>query len=130
MVKFVQCVIRKSGMDTVDFRSRWTEYGKRLEALVRERPNVVRYRLTTTLLVKETVTFMVKYGSATPFDGMVELWLDDARITAANLRGADPAMLQAIAELSTSLQEFVDRDRSMSFFAIEEIAFDREFARA
>lgn len=126
MVKFVQCVTRKPGMEAIDFRTHWNEYGKRLEALVRERPNVLRFRLSTTLLVKETVSFMVEYGASAPYDGLVEIWLDDATITAANLRKPENKAL--LGELAGLLREFVDRERSTAFFAAEEMGFDRELA--
>lgn len=129
MVKFVQCVTRKAGMEAVDFRKHWMEYGSRLESMIRGRPNIVRFRLTTTLLVKDTVTFMIKYGGAAPFDGMVELWLDDATIASANLR--DNKETEAlIEECRVLLQQFVDGDKSMAFFAQEEMAFDRELESA
>ena len=125
MVKLVQCVTRKQGMEAIDFRKHWMEYGKILEALVRERPNVVRFRLTTTLLVKESVLFMLKYGSAAPFDGMVEMWLDDATVTSANLR-FDPQSQAKLEQIGAALREFVDNEKSTTFFAIEEMAYDRD----
>ncbi len=125
MVKVVQCVTRKSGMDAVDFRTHWMQYGSRLESMLQDRPNVVRFRLSTTLLVKETVGFMIRYGSAAPFDGMVEMWLEDATITASNLR-SDKATQTALEELGSLLREFTDPDKSTVFFASEEMGFDRE----
>jgi hypothetical protein len=124
MVKFVQCVTRKPGMDAIEFRNRWTEYGKRLEELVRDRKNVVRYRLSTTLLVRATISFMMEYGSAPPFDGMVEIWLEDATITAANLSDNQDARRQ-VRELTDMLGTFVDREKTMAFYAAEEMGFDQ-----
>ncbi len=128
MIKFVQCVTRKPGMETITFRTRWSEYGKYMEEVARSRPNVLRFRLSTTLIVDATVTFMADYGSSAPYDGMLELWLDDATITAANLR--DPKTKQWLEELTGVLREFVDPKKSTAFFAIEEIGFDRELAAA
>ncbi len=124
MVKFVQCVSRKPGMEAIRFRTYWNEYGKRLEEMVRERPNVLRYCLNTTLLVKETIAFMTDYGSSAPYDGMVELWLDDATITAANLR--DPKWKPLLQEVMGLLSEFSDPQKTTAFFAAEEMVFDRE----
>lgn len=129
MVKFVQCVTRKPGMEAAEFRRHWMEYGSRVESIVRERPNIVRFRLTTTLLVKDTVTFMIKYGSSAPFDGMVELWLDDAMVASANLR-SDKQTEALLNECHDFLAKFVDRDKSTAFFAKEEMAYDRELASA
>jgi hypothetical protein len=128
MVKFVQCVTRKPGMETITFRTHWNSYGKRVEELVRDRPNVLRFCLSTTLLVDATITFMADYGASAPYDGMVELWLDDATITAANLR--DPKSKPIFVELTDLLREFVDRDKSTAFFAAEDMGFDRELAAA
>ncbi len=128
MIKFVQCVTRKPGLETIAFRTRWSEYGKYLEELARSRPNVLRFRLSTTLIVDATVTFMADYGSSAPYDGMVEMWLDDATITAANLR--DPKTKRWLTDLTTKLREFVDPAKSTAFFAIEEMGFDRELAAA
>ncbi len=128
MIKFVQCVTRKPGMETLVFRKHWTEYGRQLEELARTRANVLRFRLTTTLIVDATITFMAEYGASAPYDGMVELWLDDATITAANLRS--PRFKPLLEEIIGRLREFVDRDKSTAFFAIEEMGFDRELAAA
>ncbi len=127
MVKVVQCVTRKPGMDAADFRTHWMNYGNRLESMIHDRPNVLRFRLTTTLLVKETVNFMIRYGTAAPFDGMIEMWLEDANITATNLRG-DKATQTALEELGTLLREFTDPEKSTVFFAAEDLVFDREAA--
>ncbi len=124
MIKFVQCVTRKPGMEAIEFRQRWQAYGDHLEALARKRKNVVRFQMSTMLLVKETVDFMINYGSAAPFDGMVEIWLEDATITAANLRG-DPETQAQIRELVSFLEDFTDREKSTAFFAAEEVAFER-----
>ncbi len=128
MIKFVQCVTRKPGMETIAFRSRWNEYGRYLEEVVRDRPNVLRFRLSTTLLVDATITFVADYGTSVPYDGMLELWLDDATITATNLR--DPDIKHWLTELTAVLREFVDPAKSTAFFAIEELGFDRELAAA
>lgn len=125
MVKFVQCVTRAPGMPAIEFRNRWNDYGKRIEAMVRQRPNVLGFRLSTTLLVKETVSFMMEYGSAAPFDGMVEIWLDDATITAANLQHNREAKAW-MAEMAALLREFVDKDKTTTFYAAEEMVFERE----
>ena len=124
MVKFVQCVTRKQGMEAIEFRNRWNEYGAQLETMMHDRPNVLRFRLSTTLLVKETVGFMIDYGSSAPYDGMVELWLDDATITSANLK--DPKNKAILGALVGSLNDFIDRDKSTAFFASEDMGFDRE----
>ncbi len=128
MIKFVQCVTRKAEVETITFRKEWNEYGKYLEEVARNRPNVLRFRLSTTLMVDATISFMADYGMAAPYDGMLEIWLDDATITAANLR--DPNTKRWLTELTGALRDFTDPEKSTAFFAIEEIGFDQEAAAA
>ncbi len=129
MVKFVQCVTRKPGLEAIEFRTRWNEYGRRLQQVVEHRPNVVRFRLSTTLLVRATATFMVEYGSAPPFDGMVELWLEDANFAATNMREDEPTR-RLLRELHDMLAAFVDPEKTTAFYAAEEMDYDRAGKRA
>lgn len=128
MVKLVQCIARKPGMDAVEFRTHWNNYGKVLEELVRGRPNIVRYRLSTTLLVDENVRFMIDYGMPAPYDGLVEIWVEDAMLTTRNLRENPEAKAQ-MQKLGALLREFVDPEKSTMFYTAEEMTFDRPAGR-
>ncbi len=121
MIKFVQCVTRKPGMETTTFRNRWNEYGRHLEDLARDRPNVIRFRLSTTVAGDGA-----ECGTWAPYDGMLEVWVNDPTMTVANLR--DPKTRRWLSEVTSVLREFVDDQKSTAFFAIEEMGFDRRWA--
>ncbi len=129
MVKLVQCVTRKPGMDTVEFRQHWYNYGRVIEALARQRPNLVRFRLNTTLMVDENVRFMMDYGIPSMYDGMLEVWLEDAMLTTRNLRSS-PEAKEEMAKLIDLLREFVDPAMSTMFYTIEDMEYDKASASA
>lgn len=129
MVKLVQCITRKPGMDTVEFRQHWYSYGREIEALARRRPNVVRFRLNTTLMVDENVRFMVDYGTPAMYDGVLEVWFEDAMLTTRNLRTNAEAQAE-MQRLGNLLREFVDPETSTMFYTIEEMQYDKASATA
>ncbi len=129
MVKLVQCITRKPGMDTVEFRQHWYNYGREVEALVRRRPNVIRFRLSTALMVDENVRFMVDYGTPAMYDGIIEVWFEDAMLTTRNLR-SNPEAQAEMKKLGDLLRSFVDPEESTMFYTVEEMEYDRASATA
>ncbi len=129
MVKLVQCITRKPGMDTVEFRERWYNYGRVIEALARRRPNVVHFRLSTTLMVDENARFMIDYGTPAIYDGVLEIWVEDATLTTRNLR-SNPEAIAEMKKIGELLREFVDPATSTMFYTMEEMQYDRASATA
>jgi hypothetical protein len=121
MVKLVQCVRRRADVSVADFRDKWKEYGELIRAGSVSLGGV-RCTLSTTLAVKENLLFSLRRGTQEPFDGIAEIWFENAPAALAALRRPDWSA--GLAKFQAFQESFVDVERSSFFFAIEDEVFD------
>lgn len=117
MVKLVQCIRRRNGIDLDAFRAAWEAYGDQLRAVAIEL-GAVRVVLATTLETPINDALMAARGSTLPFDGVAEIaWPNGAAVLAD---AALPATRARIAQLRALQEAFADPGRSSFFFVHEQ----------
>ena len=122
MIKFIQCVRRKSGLSVAEFRQHWDAYREKVQILA-EVSQAVRFAMSTTLRVEENIRIMMSRGTDEPYDGLVEIWWKKGPDALEILsRPEARAQLEAIRHLQ---EEFMDLGKSSFFFGGEEVYLDR-----
>jgi hypothetical protein len=117
MVKLMQCIRRRSGMELDGFRAAWETYGERLREVAIEL-GAVRVSLSTTLETPLNDALMAARGSAPPFDGVAEIsWPNGAAVVAD---ASAPGTRERIARLRALQEAFADPGRSAFFFVHEQ----------
>jgi len=121
MVKLVQCVRRRADVSVAEFREKWREYGELIKAGSVSLGGV-RCTLSTALAVKENLLFSLRRGTQEPFDGIAEIWFENAPAALAALQR--PEWSEGLARFQAFQESFADMERSSFFFAIEDEVFD------
>jgi uncharacterized protein (TIGR02118 family) len=117
MIKLVFCVRRTPGMTPAAFAEYWRE---RHAPLVAERAKALgirRYVQLHTLDSPLNAALAAPRGAPEPFDGIAELWWDDADAMAAPMRTHDGR--RAARELIEDEARFIDLARSPIWLATE-----------
>jgi hypothetical protein len=113
MIKFIQCVRGRPGLDLLAFRKFWQEYEKRV-LRVAQLSGAVGATVDTTLAVDANLEVMTTRGTAPPYEGVAEIEWERAPEFA---RLAEmPEVRAAIAAMQALQAEFVDLERSTFFF--------------
>ena len=114
MVKVLTFIKRKSGMPVDEFQTYWrTEHPK----VVTRLPGIRRYVQTHTLEHPVNDALQGSRGGPEAYDGVAELWWDDAEALAAAT--TTPAGRAAGLALLEDEQRFIDLARSPLFVAVE-----------
>lgn len=118
MIKYVQCVRRRPGMEVAEFRAHWEDYLRMARSFAGDLP-LVRVSESTALLVEANVRIMQGRGTSEPFDAMLELWLE----TAGSLEAAlgRPEVQEKLGRLQEKQEVFMDLEASVFFFAWENV---------
>lgn len=122
MVKFVQCMRRKSGTTVQEFRAWWGTYLEK-SAEVAQSMGALRMTADAALLVPENMEIRTARGTGEPFDGVVIIWMKDA--SPFETLKTDPALQPLWEEVLREQRVGLDLERS-SFFMVQE-AFHREW---
>lgn len=122
MIKFIQCVRRKSGLSVAEFRQHWDAYREKVQILA-EVSQAVRFAMSTTLRVEENIRIMMSRGTDEPYDGLVEIWWKKGP-DALEILSRPEAQAQ-IGEVRHLQEEFMDLGKSSFFFGGEEVYLDR-----
>jgi uncharacterized protein (TIGR02118 family) len=117
MVKLVYCLRRKPGMSWEEFSQYWRETHAPLVAERAEVLGIKRYVQVRTVDNPAIHAAMQARndGSPEPFDGVAELWFDDAALGGAQ----SPEAAKAGKELLDDERNFIDLGRSPIWFANE-----------
>jgi hypothetical protein len=117
MIKFVQCVRRKTGLSKQEFAEYFTEYGKQVKSIA-DASNSTRCVLSRSLAVERNLEIMQERGTKAPYDGMVEVWWDRGNDIVAFLDSGSGD--KVIDELRKSQEVFMDLPNCTFFFASED----------
>lgn len=115
MIRFVNCVKRKSGMTIVDFRRHWDD--PQFEALIKRVASLtgaVRYARHATLNVAANEMVMDARGGREPYDGVIEYWWENAARLFRDLATREGHEL--MLEMASYQRQFVDFPGSTAFF--------------
>jgi hypothetical protein len=118
MQKLVFCCHRQPHLSAEEFQTYWLENHANLVRSLRSAiPQMTRYVQSHTLHGPATDAVRESRGTAEPFDGITEVWLDESQPGGtAEAAGAGRRLLQD--ELT-----FVDMSRSSVFLTVEHVIF-------
>ena len=115
MIRFIHCVKRHSSLSPEEFRRYWnsTEFSTLLEYLGRL-TGAYRVEKNLTLMIEMNTELMKERGSQEPFDGILEVWFDNARVFNENDENSE--LNRLLEQMETYQGQFIDFSRSMRFF--------------
>ena len=118
MIKFIQCIRKKSELSHVEFRRLWAEYRERAAA-VAEAVGTSRFSVSTALTVAHNVHVQLTRGTVAPFDGVAEFWFSRA----AGMEGVfeRPEVIKRVSAMREMQEQLADLSQSVFFFASEEV---------
>lgn len=117
MIKLVQCVRKQAEIELLEFRRYWDEYRLILEKAQREL-GISRLLFSTTLAVDENFELMLARGTRTPYDGIVEVYFENATILREGIE--NPGADSILEEIRKFQEEFMDLSASTFFFALND----------
>ena len=115
MVRFINCMRRRTGLTPEQFRKHWqdpkfTALIERVVALT----DAKRYAKTATLVVEANMLVIEQRGTGVPYDGVLEYWWDNATHLLKALETPAGRALQQ--DMLTYQKQFVDFAGSTAFF--------------
>jgi hypothetical protein len=122
MITFIQCIRKKPEMSIQDFRREWKTYQAKATELARA-INATGLSFYTTLAVEENLQVMLTRGTAEPYDGIIEMRINNAPRTIEAL-GREPAR-SIVVSFQEMQARFVDLEQSSFFFTAEETVIRR-----
>ena len=115
MIRFIHCVKSRSDLTPEEFRRYWNsaEFSALLEQLVQV-TNARRVERNLTLLIDMNTELMRERGSKEPFDAVLEVWLDNAKVFDEEHEGSE--LYQLLKKMERYQERFIDFSESMRFF--------------
>ena len=115
MIRFIHCVKRRSDLTPEAFRRYWNggEFSDLLEHLGRL-TGARKVERNLTLIIDMNTELMRERGSKEPFDGILEVWFDNARVFDEELEGSE--LNRLLEQMETYQEQFIDFSESMRFF--------------
>lgn len=117
MIKFIQCVRKRPDISLQEFRQHWQEYGRLLQGATVV--GAARCTLSTTLVIKENLQIVLSRGTSAPFDGVAEIWFEDAPQAMEILQRPD--FQDSLRAFQSYQESFIDLEASAFFLAAEEV---------
>ena len=114
MIRFIHLMKKRPELSTVEFREYWNspEFNELIER-IKNILGPVSVIKNTTLDIAQNTALMEERGTAEPYDGVIEVWVESA----ADLQSMDTDEARAImAETEAYQKKFVDFAASMRFF--------------
>jgi len=121
MIKLVYCIRKRANLSSEEFSRYWLERHAPLVKSVAASLNALRYVQSHTILPDINQTIRVSRGSQAPFDGITELWWQDAATLGEVL--ASPGFAAAQQALITDEATFIDLSGSSLFLTEEHTVF-------
>ena len=78
MVRMIYCVMRKEGVSLQDFRNYFDGEHKELVCELAKELKATEFSQSLTLMVERNFTMMIRRGTEMPYDGVIEMWWDNA----------------------------------------------------
>ena len=114
MVRMIYCVMRREGVTLQDFRDYFNGEHKDLVCEVARELKATEFKQSLTLMVERNFTVMVRRGTEMPYDGVIELWWDNAAELEETMKSEEA---QTKAEIFFSQSSpYIDLTRSQIFF--------------
>lgn len=114
MIRMLYCIMRRDGIPLKDFRAYFEGEHRDLACEAARHLNATEFTQSLTLMVERNFTFMVRRGTEMPYDGVIELWWENA---AELERMLDSEETQIWAEdLFRQADTYIDFSRSRIFF--------------
>lgn len=114
MIQYIQCIKGKDKLTIPEFRRAFAEYARQMRD-IGARIGAVRVEVSTTLAVEANLKVMLDRGTGLPYDGVVEIYVENAREFGERL--AQPQVAAAVRELQRFQETFVNLEASAFFFA-------------
>jgi uncharacterized protein (TIGR02118 family) len=119
MVKLVFCLRRRSDISAEEFHRYWGQDHAALVTGYAEVLGIRRYVQLHTEPGPANAALAASRGAPEPYDGIAELWFDDAEALAAS--AATEEGMAAAIELAHDEERFIDHSRSPLFVAAEQV---------
>lgn len=117
MLKFVQCIKGQPDIELYEFRQYWSDYCTRFSDFLKSH-GISRIDFSTTLAVEDTLKIMVERGTRQAYDGMVEVYFENAGVLRRLLD--KPGFQDDLSQIQALQEEFVDLGHSTFFFAMDD----------
>ena len=122
MIRLVYCVARRQDIPVEEFRLYWdNDHPKKMQRIA-QAMKADRLTQSATLLLERHALMMEHRGTASPFDGMVEMWWENSRDLEALIE--TPTVQAAVDELFASEEGFIDHASSRAFFTAEPTTYE------
>lgn len=116
MIRFINCVRRRSDLTEVEFRQFWdSEEFAGLVSRMARAVGAEHYQYKRTLLVQANQNIRQLRGGADPFDGVVEYWFPGG-VTAMEDLLEIRSTREVMAEMNDYQARFLDLSRCCGFF--------------
>jgi uncharacterized protein (TIGR02118 family) len=122
VIKLVYCLRKRDDIDDAEFHRYWLEDHAPLVKSFAKAIRARRYVQSHTVLPEVNQTFVDGRGLAEPYEGITEVWWDDA--DALNAGFGSPEGQEAGRALATDEAKFIDLERSCIFMTEEHEIFD------
>lgn len=115
MIRYVHCVKRRPDLSPDEFRRFWNsrEFSNLLKALG-DLLGASRIERSLTLVIDMNIELMVERGADEPFDAMLEVWLENARVLEQRRNSREFSLI--MEQLENFQKQFVDFANSRRFF--------------
>ena len=115
MIRFIHCVKRRADISPEEFRRFWNsgEFTDLLEHLG-HLTGARKVEKNLTLMIDMNTELMKERGSKEPFDGILEVWFDNARVF--DQEQEDSELNRFLDRMERYQEEFIDFSESMRFF--------------
>ena len=114
MVRMVYCVMRKEGVSLKDFREYFTTTHRDEVCTIARKLKAKKTSQSLSLMVEEGFTLMARRGTAAPYDGVNEIWWDNAQDFYQNIETGE--FQQFADQFFSDEEEFIDLHKSRIFF--------------
>ncbi len=126
MIKMVCCLTKRQDVDATSFRYYCEHQLQELLVEFAHTWGAERFAISHTLAVDANRAMMKARHTRPPYDGLIEMWWDQARnFTAAQSQAAAQEADRALYQTN---QNFIDYSRSSLFFTQENITGAAEIA--
>lgn len=115
MIRFIHCVKSRADISAGDFRHCWNspEFSGLWDRLILL-TGARHCERNLTLLIELNTQLMDERGAGDPFDGLIEVWWDDAREFEEKV--TSDAFQELLQEMETYQSQFIDFTASRRFF--------------
>jgi hypothetical protein len=114
MIRMIYCVMRREGVSLQDFRNYFDAEHKEMVCELARELNATDFNQSLTLMVERNFTMMVRRGTEMPYDGVIEIWWNNAsefdKITVAE------GIQSKVDSVFNKASQYVDLTKSRIFF--------------